>query len=184
MEYKKYTFTSQIQSAHNNLWGYHFSVPDDVAEQLAAYFKDPKARRVVCLLNGTLEYQCSLLPQKNAPFVISVNRKTADTLRLQEGTQITAEVWNDTSEYGLPMPEEFAELLAQDDEGNQLFHALTKGKQRTLLYLVGSVKSSNIRIFRALKIVEHLKMAGGEINYKQLNVSMKTALTHVPHGRE
>ncbi|MEZ4892245.1 MAG: YdeI/OmpD-associated family protein [Saprospiraceae bacterium] len=79
----------------------------------------------------------------------------------------------DTSEYGLPMPEEMAEVLAQDDEGDKLFHALTPGKIRTLLYIAGNVKSSEKRISRSIAIVEHLKETKGKIDFKMLNIKLK-----------
>lgn len=41
------------------------------------------------------------------------------------------------------MPEELEELLHQDEEGNRLFHALTPGKQRTLLYYIGAPKTAD-----------------------------------------
>ncbi len=69
--------------------------------------------------------------------------------------------------------EELAELLAQDEEGNRFFHALTPGKLRTLLYIVGQPKNSDIRLHRALAIVEHLKMNQGKIDYKTLNISIR-----------
>ena len=82
----------------------------------------------------------------------------------------------DESEYGLPMPEELDELLKQDETGNRLFHALTPGKLRTLLYIAGQPKTSDVRLRRAIAIVEHLKSNDGKINYRQLNEEMKEAL--------
>jgi uncharacterized protein YdeI (YjbR/CyaY-like superfamily) len=82
----------------------------------------------------------------------------------------------DESEYGLPMPEELQELLLQDEEGDRLFHALTIGKQRTLLYIVGSVKDTGKRISRALAIVNHLKATGGKIDYKKLNEAIRLGI--------
>ncbi|MBK8504974.1 MAG: hypothetical protein IPL46_23810 [Saprospiraceae bacterium] len=38
------------------------------------------------------------------------------------------------------MPEELGELLQMDDKANDLFHALTAGKQRNLLFIVGKPK--------------------------------------------
>lgn len=66
------------------------------------------------------------------------------------------------------MPEELEELLHQDEEGNRLFHALTPGKQRTLLYYIGSPKTADTRIYRAVAVVEHLKTYNGKIHFKIL----------------
>ena len=97
-----------------------------------------------------------------------------DKLGLKLGMQVQASLRKDDSEYGLPMPEELAELLQQDEDGNALFHALTPGKQRTLLYIVGSPKTSDTRLRRAIVVVEHLKSNGGKINFRRLNEDMKS----------
>jgi uncharacterized protein YdeI (YjbR/CyaY-like superfamily) len=47
--------------------------------------------------------------------------------------------------------------LDTDDEANKIFHALTAGNQRGLIYLLSLVKSSDKKIERALKIAERIK---------------------------
>jgi len=105
--------------------------------------------------------------------LITVNKKTRDKLGLKAGSKVNVSLRKDESEYGLPMPEELAEVLAQDETGNRLFHALTPGKLRTLLYIVGQVKDPDKRVGRAIAIVEHLKANGGKINYRQLNEELR-----------
>jgi uncharacterized protein YdeI (YjbR/CyaY-like superfamily) len=74
------------------------------------------------------------------------------------------------------MPAEFNEVLKQDREGNKLFHALTAGKQRSLLYLVGKVKNIDRRIHTALVVVEHLKKNEGRIDGNTLYSELKRPL--------
>ena len=162
-------FTSHIEISTNKLWGAHFIVP----EVIARVFIKEDDRRVVCNLNEKVEYQCALLPKGDGSFLITVNKKIRDQLGLKDGSLVRVGLRKDESEYGLPMPEEFAEVLAQDEEGNRLFHALTPGKLRTLLYIVGQVKDPDKRVGRAIAIVEHLKKNGGKINYRQLNEEMR-----------
>lgn len=162
-------FTSVIEESTNKLWGSHFAVPDVVAKALIR----GEDRRVVCILNEKIEYQCALLPRGDGSFLITVNKKTRDKLGLRPGSKVDVGLRKDESEYGLPMPEELAELLRQDEEGNRLLHALTPGKLRTLLYIAGQPKNSDIRLRRSLAIVEHLKKNGGKINYRQLNEEMR-----------
>lgn len=163
-------FDSILEGSVNGLWGCHFAVPPVLAQTLLANSDD---KRVVCNLNGTLEYQCALLPFGDGQYVITVNKKTQTKLGLKLGSKVHIGLRKDESEYGLPMPEELAELLAQDEEGNRLLHALTPGKIRTLLYLVGQPKTSDVRLHRALVVVEHLKENQGKIDYKKLNLSVK-----------
>lgn len=159
-------FSPTLEISTNKLWGAHFAVPDFVYKALA----EDDDRRVICVLNEKVEYQCAMLPRGDGTYLITVNKKIRDQLKLTEGSRFSVSLRKDSSEYGLPMPEELAEVLAQDAEGNKLFHALTAGKIRTLLYIAGNVKSSDKRIDRALAIVEHLKVNGGKIDYKTLNV--------------
>jgi hypothetical protein len=164
-----FQFKSFIEESTNKLWGAHFAVPDLVANALI----EGDDKRVVCTLNGVTEYQCALVPRGDGTFLITVNKKIRDQHKLKAGSPVDIVLVKDSSEYGLPMPEEMAELLKQDPEGDRLLHALTPGKIRTLLYIVGNVKSSDKRLGRAIAILEHLKMNGGKIDYRKLNGDLR-----------
>ena len=163
-------FTALLDNFNSNLWGYHIPIPEPIAQ----IFLSQGDRRVVCRLNDAVEFQCALMPKGDGSYFININKKLRDKLGLKLGMQVQASLRKDDSEYGLPMPEELAELLQQDEDGNALFHALTPGKQRTLLYIVGSPKTSDTRLRRAIVVVEHLKSNGGKINFRRLNEDMKS----------
>ncbi len=163
-------FPSILEESTNKLWGCHFAVPPIVADTLIAQRED---RRVVCVLNEKTTWQCAMLPRGDGTFLITVNKKIQKDLGLKIGSPVQISLHPDDSEYGLPMPEVLAEVLAQDAEGNRFFHALTPGKLRTLLYIVAQVKNTDARINRSFAIVEHLKAHGGKINYRQLNEALK-----------
>ena len=63
--------------------------------------------------------------------------------------------------------------MNQDELGNTLFHNLTPGKQRNLIYIVAKPKSQDIRIRKAIVIIEYLKSSGGTIDFKELNEALK-----------
>jgi hypothetical protein len=164
-----FTFDAVLVRSNNKLWGAHFGVPQRVASGVV----DRNSRRVVCTLNDMVEFQCAMLPHGNDSFVITINKKIRDTLGLKFGMDVKVRLRRDESKYGLPMPEEFQELLRQDIEGNRLFQGLTPGKQRTLLYIIGSTKDQDQRLMRSLVVTRHLKENYGTIHYKQLNASLK-----------
>ncbi len=165
-----FSFVTKLEKFNSNLWTFHFAVPLEISD----HFASSTGRRVVCKLQEKIEFQCALMPQGNGGgYFINLNKKNRDTLRLELGAAIQVQMWADKSEYGLPMPEELAALFELDDEASALFHALTAGKQRTLLHIIGSVKSSDIRIHRALAITEHLRSNHGKVNYKTLNIMFK-----------
>ncbi len=130
------------------------------------------ARRVVCTLNGAVSYQCALMP-KDGEFFIVVNKKHRDLLGVIVGDILRIELVKDESKYGLPMPDKMREVLDQDPEGDRLFHALTAGKQRTMLYYIGKWKDVDRRIHYALTIVEHLKNNDGKIVNQVLGEELK-----------
>ncbi|MFN0280079.1 MAG: DUF1905 domain-containing protein [Pyrinomonadaceae bacterium] len=151
-------------------FGYHYvHVSREVSD---AFGFEGNSRRVVATLNGTLTYQCALMP-KDGDFFILVKKKNRDKLGLIVGDNVYVELVRDKSKYGLPMPEELREVLDQDPEGDRLFHALTAGKQRTMLYYIGKWKDVDRRIHYALTVIEHLKQNEGKIVFKKLGEDLK-----------
>ncbi|MCC7305966.1 MAG: DUF1905 domain-containing protein [Acidobacteria bacterium] len=142
--------------------GWHFLVIEKkTADKLS--FKDKRYKRVVCTIKGGEPFQCALMPS-GGRFYIIVNKKKREALGIVAGDKVDVVLVLDESKYGLPMPEEFREVLDQDPEGDKLFHSLTPGKQRSLLYYVGNIKDVDQRIFQALAIIEHIKEHGKVID--------------------
>ena len=156
---------------NSNIWHFHFVVPIKIAKK----FIDGNNRRVVCTLNETETFQTALMHLGDGNFFINVNKKLRDKLKINDGDEVHVSLQKDESEYGLPMPEELLELLKMDVEGDQLFHALTIGKQRTMLHFVSVPKNMDLRIRRAICVVEHLKSHQGKIVYKELMDAVKNS---------
>lgn len=174
----KVQFTATLQKFDSPLWGFHIVVPDEISEQFIA----GKDNRVVCTLFGKAEFHCALMPRGKelesagaGKYFINLNKKLRDKFRLTIGSEVQASLRPDNSKYGMPMPDEMAELLAQDPAGDQLFHALTPGKQRSLLYIVGKPVGPEIRLKKAVVVIEHLKVNHGKIDFKRLNEDFKDA---------
>jgi len=55
------------------------------------------------------------------------------------------------------LPEELIEVLAQDEEGNNIWQSFTPGLQRSLAYYVQSVKNTDSRIKRSLELIHKAK---------------------------
>lgn len=150
--------------------GWHFM---QVTKKVADGFNFEKgSRRVVCTLNDAETFQCALMPYAG-DFFIMVNKRIRARLQIEQGDTVAVMLEKDESRYGLPMPEEFREVLNQDPDGDRMFHALTAGKQRSLLYYVGKVKDIDKRIHACLIIVEHLRENEGKIVGDQLYHELK-----------
>ncbi len=164
IEFKTRLSRSPIES------GWHFL---EVSKEIVAKFGfEGKSKRVVCSINGSEGFQCALMPSGDI-FYIIVNKKKRDALGIAAGDTVSVELVRDESKYGLPMPDELQEVLNQDPEGDRLFHALTAGKQRSLLYLIGKINDIDKRIHQALIVVDHLKENDGKIIGPKLNEELK-----------
>jgi hypothetical protein len=153
--------------------GWHYvAVEAKIAER---FEKKDGSRRVVCTLNGSESFQCALMPY-NGTFYIMVNKAKRTKLGITAGDKISVELAADESKYGMPMPEEFQEVLRQDPKADKLFHALTSGMQRSLIYIIGSAKGVDRRIHLSLILLEHLKDNGGKIDRKSLQEEIKRPL--------
>jgi hypothetical protein len=164
----KVDFTSTLENFHTNLWHFHTPVPENIALQ----FIDGDNKRIICQLNDLPPYHAALMKSKEYWFIL-INKSYREKLLISEGDKFTVSIEKDFSEYGHDMPEELKVLLDQDEIGNQYFHELTKGKQRSLVYLVSKVKNTHSRLNKSLAIIAHLKEVKGELDFKKLNEKIK-----------
>lgn len=163
------THTAKIYNFYHEVWHQHIKVPMEAVEP----FLDMKAKRVICTLFGETRFHCALMPDGKGGFFINLNKELRKKYNLDIGDEVSFTLERDESQYGMEMPEELGELLAQDDEGSALFHALTPGKQRSLIFLVAKPKTSHTRLRKALGIINYLKSAGGQLDYKELHAFLK-----------
>jgi hypothetical protein len=162
---------TKLTSIHSELWSNILPISNSIAEQLI----EGKNRRIICHIEGIRPFHCALLPDGNGSWYILLNNKRKKELGLMEGEEISIELEKDRSEYGMEMPIELQEVLDQDEHADILFHKLTPGRMRNIIHTVASVKSSEIKIRRALVYAEHLKKNKGKIEFKELGQEMKEA---------
>ncbi len=167
---KRQKIKAKFTNAADQGGGWHFLIIE--RETVEKFQFDGKAKRVICSINGTEPFQCALMPWGEI-FYILVNKKRRIDLGLTVGDVVDVELEKDESKYGLPMPEEFREILDQDPDGDKLFHSLTAGKQRSILYQVAKPKDLDHRIHMGLVFVEHLKKNEGKIIQDQLAEELK-----------
>lgn len=152
--------------------GWHFLVVEKPIVEKMKF--TGKSKRILCSIRGTEPFQCALMPWGEI-FYIMVNKKRRTELGLEVGETVDIEIWMDESKYGMAMPEEFQEVLNQDPEADKLFHSLTEGKMRSLLYYIGTLKDIDKKIEHSLIITEHLKDHGkvvDKILYEELRRPM------------
>ena len=159
---------SHLENSSGPVWGGHIPVS---AEEVKSLLEGDK--RVICTVNQSISFHAALLSDGMGGYFILLNKQRSKKMALRVGDPVLLELEKDNSKYGMEMPEEFEELLNQDEDGAKIFESLTPGKQRNLIHIVGKVKSSDIRIRKAITILNYLKECGGEIDYKDLNQALK-----------
>ena len=163
------TFTSILKRFNSELWYFYIQVPEEAARPIL----NIGTRRVICTLNDTEHIHCALMPNGKGGFFINLNKEIRKKLALEVGDELKVNLRKDESKYGLPIAEEFEALLKLDDEGSAFFHALTPGKQRSLIHIVSKPKSSDVRLRKALAVVDYLKSTAGKLDFKELNEALK-----------
>ena len=88
---------------------------------------------------------------------ITVSKKKLNQFSIALGDVIKVILEPDNSEFGMEVPEELIEIFAQDPEAEKRFMSISPGKQRNIIYYVSGVKNSDLRIERALKLINNLK---------------------------
>lgn len=161
-------FSAKLDKFDFNHWHFHIPVPLSVAEQMM----DEQHRRVLIWIKGTGPYHLALMKSKEYWYLL-VNQELRKKLELDESNPFSVQIERDYSEFGHEVPEELQVLLDQDEEGNDFFRSLTPGKQRSLIYLVTTVKNPESRMKKSLAIIHHLKLAKGKLDFKQLNTWIK-----------
>jgi len=167
----EYTFETHIQQIDGQVWYTALQVPMHIAKP----FIDKKCSRIICTINNVHTMHCALMPVGNGTYFINTNKEVRKKLGLEIGSKVQAYIKEDNSKYGMPVPEELQTAWDLDPEGNEVFHTLTVGKQRSLIHLIAKPKSSEIRIKKALTVLEYLKSVNGKLDYKELNEAFKQA---------
>lgn len=165
-------FTTQVSVFEDHLWSYQLPVPTPVALHFKSITSD---NRVICRLNEKLTIHAAILSRGNDQYFLMCSKELRKQLGLTSGDQVHIRMEVDNSPYGMALPEELSEAFYADPEGNDYFHQLTPGKQRSLIHLVAKLKSSNKRIEKAVIILEHLRVQRGKLDFKQLNQDFKAA---------
>lgn len=145
------------------------SVPDKIMKQVQAL----ENKRFIITLNNRITFPGTPVPVEKGQYLVLVNKARQKQLKNEILSPIHVEMIVDESEFGMPMPEEFQEVMSEDPEGEAYLRDLSPGKIRSLLYIVGKVKNQDKRIEKSVVIFEHLKANKGQLDMRMLNVAFK-----------
>lgn len=165
MDQKETKFRTHVGVLEHLVGMHYLHIPARIIKAMGGTF----SKRLICTVNGELSFQGGFMALGNGDAYISINKSRMKKLGIQKGDEVLLQLKADSSEYGMEMPEELSELLKQDTEGNRRFHALTPGKQRYIIQYVNTVKSSDLRINRAVLLISNLKKSKeGKESFRQM----------------
>ena len=164
-------FKGILKAFDENSLGYgpHIIIPNEVFEKMLAVTKN---KRIKCTLNNEITVSRAMSPKGDIHYIL-LNKDIVKKLKIDFGDTVSVELQPDVSKYGIDITEEMEEVLFSDPDGNDLFEKLTPGVQRSLIYFINKIKSSQLRIERSFIILEHLKKMKGKIDNEILKQDFK-----------
>ena len=114
-------------------------------------------QRLIVKVNDSISWQAGIVALGEGNGYIAISMARMKKLGVERYDTVHVSLTKDNSEYGQEFPAELVEVLAQDLEAEKRFKELTPGKQRTLIYYILQVKSSDKRIERSLLFMKNLK---------------------------
>ena len=131
-------------------------IPDEVASAFAkaghkrvaihAFFEDRTLH-----FHGTLHYY-------KERYLISFGKRYQKELGIFPSDYFELQLLEDTTKYGVEVPESLQAVMDSDLEGFDLFEQLTPGKKRSLIYYISRFKTQQTQVDKALMIFENLKL--------------------------
>ncbi len=115
-----------------------------------------RVRAVARYENKELEF-FGAIQKRHGDHFMMFGKRYQKVLGLFPNDIFELQFFEDTSKYGVEVPEEFEAVMLSDYDAFQLFESLTPGKQRGLIYAIARYKNSQIKIDKTLLICENLK---------------------------
>jgi hypothetical protein len=90
-------------------------------------------------------------------YTMMFSKNKQKQLGLLPNDSFQLQFFEDTSKYGVEVPEEFEAVLLSDYDAYEIFESFTKGKQRGIIYMITRFKDSQKKIDKTLILCENLK---------------------------
>lgn len=168
-------FQTKITSFDSNplLYEYHLPIPDDIYSQMIILAPD---KRVKCIYEETYIHYSCMSPKKGDYHFILLNKEIMKKMNWKKNDIVNVDILTQDLKYGIPICEELEEVLSSEAEGSEYFHAMTIGKQRTLIHVINKYKNPQLRIERSIILLRHLIMRKGDLDFKILQINFRDGL--------
>ncbi|TAI49214.1 YdeI/OmpD-associated family protein [Flagellimonas allohymeniacidonis] len=97
------------------------------------------------------------IQKRQGKYLMMFCKNNQKSLGIFPNDYFQVQLFEDTSKYGVEMPEEFDAVLLSDYEAHQIFESLTDGKKRGIIYMISRYRNPQTRIDKSLLLCENLK---------------------------
>lgn len=97
------------------------------------------------------------IQKRNGNYYMMFGKRYQKELGIFTNDYFQLQFFEDTSKYGVEMPEELDAVLLSDYDAYEIFEKLTDGKKRGIIYAIARYKNSQTKIDKSLIVCENLK---------------------------
>lgn len=115
-----------------------------------------RVKVVTTFENESIEFYAAL-QKREGNYFIMFSKNNQKSLGIFPNDYFHMQFFEDTSKYGVEVPEEFDAVLLSDYDAYQIFEGLTSGKKRGIIYMITRYKNSQTRIDKSILLCENLK---------------------------
>ena len=113
--------------------------------------------KVTAKFEGKILNYHAALQKYQGQYVMTFGKRYQKELGVFPNDYFELQFFEDTSRYGVEMPEELEAVLQDDPEAFKIFESFTDGKIRSLIYVIARYKNSQTRIDKSIILSENLK---------------------------
>lgn len=157
---QSFSFETRLAEYKNMLVSTVVEIPVDIVKKL------PTGRvRVEGELNK-VPFNLAIQSKKNGPKYLSVSQAMRKSAGVKSGDRVKVS-FAIVDPDKLDLPEEMQAVLEQDVEGAKKWNKMRVGLQRSLMHYINSSKNVNVRIERALFLINKIKSGAYDKRMKE-----------------
>lgn len=131
-----------------------------IPNRIATLFIETNQKRVKVKAShkdNTLNFYAALKKEKTGLCHIYFSNAKQKELQIEFGDTFSMQLFEDTSKYGVEMPEALEAVLLSDYEAFSIFEGFTAGKQRSIIYAIKRYKNVQTQVDKSIIMTENLK---------------------------
>ena len=147
-----WNFTAPVKRFSIEGGMHYLELPNEFAEPMRA----TGHKRWVCTIQDVLTWHCGLLPTGEGTWFVVLSKAKMEAVEAHVGDWLNVDMVPDTSKYGMPLPEDLEDILADDPEFERRFDAMLPGKRRNAIHQIASAKTPETAAKRIIKLMQQL----------------------------